>query len=123
MNQVCLTGRLGHDPELRFIPSGTAVCNASIAVERSYKQGDEWKKETSWVDLVVWGKLGERMATGLAKGDLVTVRGYLRQETWEKDGQKRSALKVVVEEATKGQTWGTSAGASPSSGADEDIPF
>lgn len=89
MNTVILSGRLGRDPELRFIPSGTAVMNCSIAVERSYKQGEDWKKETSWVDLIVWGKQGERMATGLAKGDLVTVRGYLKQETWEKDGQNR----------------------------------
>jgi len=90
MNSVNIIGRLGRDPELKYLTDGKAVCRFSIAL-------DEGKdRPPSWVDVSAFEKTAENVAQYLHKGDECAVSGRLRQETWEKDGQKRSALKVVA---------------------------
>ena len=95
-NKVMLMGNLTRDPELRFIANGSAVANFGLAVNRKFKQGDEWKDDVCYVDITVWGKQGENCAEYLSKGRPAFVEGYLKFSTWESDGQKRNKLEVVA---------------------------
>ena len=98
LNKVFLMGNLTRDPELRYIPSGTAVANFTVAVNRAYKDNTGEKKEdVSFIRVVVWGKMAEICGEYLTKGRPVLVEGRLKSRTWEsQDGQKRSALDVVA---------------------------
>ena len=98
LNKVFLMGNLTRDPELRYIPSGTAVANFTVAVNRPYKDtAGEKKEEVSFIRVVVWGKMAEVCGEYLTKGRPVMVEGRLKSRTWEgQDGQKRSALDVVA---------------------------
>ena len=91
MNIACLVGRLTKDPDLRTTSTGKSVCNFSIAVDRTFSD------DTDFFDVVAWGKTGENTSTYMAKGSQVAVSGRLEQQTWEKDGQKRSKVVVVAE--------------------------
>jgi single-strand DNA-binding protein len=97
LNQVTIEGRLTRDPELSYTPAGTAVCKLSLAVNRSYKKDDEWKEEVSYVDVTAWAKTAEAVCNRLHKGNGAVVSGYLKQERWEKDGQKHSRMGVVAD--------------------------
>ncbi len=96
MNRVTLVGRLTRDPELRYIPSGAAVISFSLAVNRRYKaQSGEWKEDTTFVDVVAWQALAERLNETLKKGSPVFVDGSLSSRSWETpEGQKRSKIEV-----------------------------
>ena len=98
LNKVFLMGNLTRDPELRYIPSGSAVANFSLAINRVYKDaGGEKKEEVSYVKVEVWGKMAEICGEYLTKGRPVLVEGRLKSRSWEtQDGQKRSALDVVA---------------------------
>lgn len=97
-NKVILIGNLTKDPEIRYTPSGTAVANFSLAVNRRYKQGDEVKDEVCFIDIVVFGKQAENSGKYLSKGQGVIIDGRLQQRRWESDdGQKRSKHEVVAE--------------------------
>ncbi|MFC1570167.1 single-stranded DNA-binding protein [Candidatus Omnitrophota bacterium] len=98
LNKVFLMGNLTRDPELRYIPSGTAVANFTVAVNRPYKDtAGEKKEEVSFIRVVVWGKMAEVCGEYLTKGRPVLVEGRLKSRAWEaQDGQKRSALDVVA---------------------------
>lgn len=89
MNKVLLVGRLGRDPELKATPSGSQVCNFSIAVKD--------QDSTVWVDCVAWNKAAEALCKFVHKGEQVGIEGRLQVRTWEKDGQKRSKTEVVVD--------------------------
>ena len=109
LNKVFLIGNLTRDPELRYIPSGAAVADIGIAVNRSFTKKDgEKSEETLFVKVVVWGKQAESSAKYLSKGRPVFIEGRLQSRSWEdKDGQKRSAMEVVAERV---QFLGTSQG-------------
>ena len=98
LNKVFLMGNLTRDPELRYIPSGSAVANFSVAVNRTYKDAaGEKKEDVSFIRVVVWGKMAEICGEYLTKGRPVLVEGRLKSRSWEaQDGQKRSALDVVA---------------------------
>jgi len=98
LNRVFLMGNLTRDPELRYIPSGTAVTGFDLAVNRMYtSQSGEKKQETSFVKIVVWGRRAEVCAEYLAKGSPAFVEGRLRSRSWEtQDGQKRNTIEVVA---------------------------
>ncbi|MEW6517528.1 MAG: single-stranded DNA-binding protein [candidate division FCPU426 bacterium] len=98
-NRVLLMGNLTRDPELRYIPNGSAVTNLRLAVNRSYKnQAGELKEEVTYVNVVVWGKQAENCAEYLAKGSSIFVEGRLQSRQWETDdGQKRSTIEVVAD--------------------------
>jgi len=91
-------GNLTRDPELRYIPSGTAVASFTIAANRYYKSTTgERKEETSFVRIVVWGRRAEVCGEFLSKGSPVFVEGRLRSRNWEgNDGQKRSTIEVIA---------------------------
>ena len=91
-------GNLTRDPELRFTANGSAVTSFGLAVNRKFKQGDEWKDDVCFVDITVWGKQGENCAEYLSKGRPAFVEGYLKFSEWDdkNDGQKRNKLGVVA---------------------------
>jgi len=96
INQVILVGRITRDAELRYTASGTALCNFSIAVNRRVKKGEQWSDEASFFDLTLWDKQAENLNKYLVKGTQIAVQGELRQDRWEKDGQKQSKVQVFV---------------------------
>jgi single-strand DNA-binding protein len=97
-NRVVLMGNLTRDIEVKYIQSGTAVANASLAVNEKRKDNNgQWVDDVTFVDLTLWGRTAEVAGEYLSKGSPVLVEGRLKQEQWEKDGQKRSKMIVVVE--------------------------
>ena len=99
-NKVLLMGNLTRDPELRYIPSGTAVAKFGLAVNRDYvdKQSGEKKENVCFVDITVWGKQAETCNQYLSKGRPVFIEGRLEFSSWEtKEGDKRSKLEVIAE--------------------------
>lgn len=97
-SKALIMGNLTRDPELKYIPSGTAVVNFTVAVNRRYTSQDgEIREETSFIPVVVWGKQAENCNQYLKKGSAVFVDGDLRQRSYEtQDGQKRSVIEVVA---------------------------
>src|SRR3990167_4034127 len=96
LNQVQLVGHLTRDPEKKFLTSGAAFAKFGLAVNRSWKKGDEWQEEVCFIDVTAWGKAGEWAAENLRKGSEAAVFGYLKHETWEKDGQRQSKHSVTA---------------------------
>jgi len=97
-NKVILIGNLTKDPEIRYTPSGTPVASFRLAVNRRYKQGEEFKEEVCYIDIVVFGKQAESCGQYLNKGSGVIVEGRLQERRWEgEDGQKRSKHEVVAQ--------------------------
>ncbi|MFH0838802.1 MAG: single-stranded DNA-binding protein [Candidatus Omnitrophota bacterium] len=98
LNKVLLIGNLTRDPELRYTPSGAAVCNFSMAINRTFVlQSGEKREETCFVRVVVWGKQAENVNQYLSKGSQVFVEGRLQYRTWEQEGQKRSTIEVIAD--------------------------
>jgi len=98
LNKVFLAGNLTRDPELRHIPSGSAVADLRLAINRRYRdQNDKDREEVVYVSVTVWGKTAENCSQYLTKGSPVLVEGRLKLDEWEKDGQKQSRLGVVAE--------------------------
>ena len=95
-NIVILAGRLTKDVELRFTPNGTPVAKLSLAFDRSYQKDGEWQQETSYLDVVVWEKRGEKCAEKLKKGSPVLVEGYIKTRSYEKDGINRKVTEIVA---------------------------
>jgi single-strand DNA-binding protein len=123
-NKVILMGNLTRDVEMKYTPSGMAVADIGIAVnERRKAQNGESVDEVTYVDITLWGRQAEIASEYLAKGASVLIEGRLRLDTWEKDGQKRSKLKVVGDNMRmlggKGQGGG---GSSQSQGGDDREP-
>jgi single-strand DNA-binding protein len=98
-NKVILMGNLTRDPELKMLPSNTAVCDFGMAVNRSWTGADGVKKEeVTFVDCSCFGKIAEVLAQYKKKGDALMVDGRLKLDQWDaQDGSKRSKLTVVVE--------------------------
>lgn len=96
-NRVIMIGNLTKDPELRYTASGLAVANFRLAVNSKFKAGDEFKEESLFIDVVVWGKQGESCSQYLAKGRPVLVEGRLQERSWESEGQRRSKMEIVAQ--------------------------
>lgn len=97
-NQVTVGGNLTRDIEIKYTPSGMAVCDISLAVNERRKSGNEYIDEVSYVDCTAFGKTAEVMEKYLGKGSSVLIGGKLKQERWQdKDGHNRSRLKVIVD--------------------------
>lgn len=95
LNRCVLIGRLTKDPELRHTQSEKAVCSFTLAVDRNY--GD--KKQTDFIEIVVWGKMGENCANYLSKGKMAAVDGQLTTRSYEaKDGHKVKVYEVVADQ-------------------------
>jgi len=142
-NKVLLLGNLTRDVELRHLPSGSAVANIGIAVNRRFRTQDgEDREETTFVDCEAYGRTAEVLSQYLSKGRPIFIEGRLRLDQWQdKDGSNRSKLKVVIENfqfvdsrggAGSGESGRASTGSrakAPAAAAahealgDDDIPF
>jgi len=98
MNVVVLIGRLVADPELKYTPSGVAVCHFTIAVDRRFKS-PSGEKESDFFEVTVWKQTAEYASNYLVKGQMVGVNGRLQTRSWvQQDGQKRYKTEVVAEQ-------------------------
>lgn len=133
LNKVFLIGNLTRAPELRYTPTGTAVSDLRLAVNRAYTtQSGEKRQETYFLTVVVWGKQAETCGEYLDKGSPILVEGRLQTREWEgKDGQRRNVVEVVAERI---QFLGRARGAGPEAEAveepgervqegEEEVPF
>ena len=99
-NKVILLGNLTRDPEVRYTPKGSAVCDLGIAINRQYTlDSGEKREEVTFVDVVLWARLAEIAGEYLKKGRPVFIEGRLQLDTWDdkQSGQKRSKLRVIGE--------------------------
>jgi single-strand DNA-binding protein len=138
LNKVILIGNLGRDPEVKYLPSGQAVANFSVATNERW-QGKDGKTEerTEWHRIVVFGKSAENCGEYLSKGRSVCIEGRLQTREWDdKSGQKRSTTEVVANRViflgSKGEGAGKELPAAeeeivydkpPKTGPGEDVPF
>jgi single-strand DNA-binding protein len=143
VNKVILVGRLGKDPEMKSLPSGTIVTKFSIATDEKYTdRAGEKQERTEWHNIVAWGKLAEICGQYLRKGKLVYIEGAIRTDSWEdkESGQKKYRTEIIantmqmLDKKGDGDEGGSYAGAgarkSPASAGassqmddDEDVPF
>ena len=97
LNKVMLLGNLTRDPELRYAPNGTPIANFGLAINRRYRQGEEWREDVCYVDVVTFGRQAETVGEYLSKGNLAMIEGRLQWRSWEtEDGQRRSKHEVVA---------------------------
>lgn len=129
LNKVTLIGHLGKDPELRYTPNGTAVCNFSLATTESYKADDgNWVDKTEWHNIVAWRKLAETCSNYLKKGSKIYAEGKITTESYEKDGgDKRYITKIVLNSMimldSKGGSGGSQSGSDSGSSSEESAPI
>ena len=123
INKVILVGNLGRDPETRYMPSGGAVTNVSIATSKGWKDKDsgEQKERTEWHRIVFFNKLAEIAGEYLKRGSKVYIEGELRTRDWEKDGQKHYTTEVVASEMQMLDSRGEMGGGGSSSGGQDSV--
>ncbi len=99
LNKIAIVGNVVAAPELRYTANGSAVCNIRIASNRKYKSGEEYKEDTCFITVIVWGKRGENCSKYLVKGSPIFIEGRLQSRSWEsKDGTKRNTIEIVAED-------------------------
>lgn len=138
INRVIISGNLTRDPELRSTASGFPVLGFGVAVNdrRKNQQTGEWEDYPNFIDCTMFGARAESLSSYLSKGTKVSIEGKLRWSQWERDGQKRSKIEVIVDElefmsSRNGDTASAPAAvaapapvvSSSPSVYDEDIPF
>lgn len=139
-NRVLLLGNVTRDPEVRYTPKGSAVCDLGVAVNRAYTtDSGEKREEVTFVDVTLWGRTAEVASEYLKKGRPVFIEGRLQMDTWDdkQTGQKRTRLRVVADNmqllggrpsggAESGESRQTSAPpkkSGPSEPDEDEIPF
>ena len=146
INKVIIVGNLGRDPETRYLPSGGAVTNVSVATSKSWRdrESGEQKDRTEWHRIVFFNRLAEIASEYLKRGSKIYLEGELRTREWEREGQKHYTTEIVANEMQMldsrggmegggGGNFGGSGGQSgrqqddfgppPSDDFDDDIPF
>jgi single-strand DNA-binding protein len=141
LNRHELIGRVGKDVEVRNLDNGNMVANFSIATTEKWKdKSGEKKEETSWHNIVIWGKLAEIAQKYVKKGDLIYVSGKSKTRSWEKDGITRYTTEVYVDDLKmlgskssggqqqstpepSGRTWQSETPPHVNTGASDDLPF
>jgi len=100
INRVVISGNLTRDPELRRTQSGMAIMSFGVAVNdrRRNQQTGEWEDYANFIDCTMFGNRAESLSNYLSKGTKVAIEGKLRWSQWERDGQKRSKIEVIVDE-------------------------
>ncbi len=99
LNSILVEGNLVKDPNTKTLPSGSQVCDFTLATNRFYKNGEEgFEKEVSYFDIEAWSRLGTACAQNLKKGRGVRVVGRLKQDRWvDPEGKQRAKVKIVAE--------------------------
>lgn len=98
INLAIITGNVTRDPELRFTPSGQAVCSFGVATNRSIKRGDQWEDAATFHNVVQWGKPAEYSASVLKKGMKVSISGRIDNRSYDaKDGTKKYISEIVAD--------------------------
>lgn len=98
INLQVLVGRIGRDPELKYLQGGQAVLKFSVATSEHFQKNGEWQEKTTWHNVVAWGKTAEYQGAKLAKGDLVFVQGSLESRKWTgQDGQERTSYETKAD--------------------------
>lgn len=121
LNKVFLMGNLTRDPELRYTPSGTPVCEFGMAINRSYttREGEK-RDETCFVNVTMWGRRGVVISEYFTKGRPILIEGRLKYDSWETAEGRRSKLGVVAENfefvGGRGGSGGGESGGPPSGG-------
>ena len=139
LNHFDVIGRLtrsleGDEKNFSYIGNGTAKAVVSIAVNSSVKKGDKYEDYVSYFDIQIFGKTAENLKPYLTKGTQIAVSAHLKQDRWEKDGQKRSAISIIADhvQLVGGKKDGNSSasnpapqqqGFGPDDGFPSDIPF
>lgn len=138
INSVNISGNLTRDPELRTTASGMAIMSLGVAVNdrRKNNQTGEWEDYANFIDCTMFGTRAQNIQQYLSKGTHVTISGKLRWSQWERDGQKRSKIEVIVDDidfsgnrnrdaapATDASAYSAPAIDASTSVYDEDIPF
>jgi len=139
INKVIIVGNLGADPETRYMPSGSAVTNLSVATSETWKdkQSGEQKERTEWHKVAMFNRLAEIAAEYLRKGSQVYIEGKLRTRKWQdRDGNDRWTTEIVADEMqmlggrgggsapmSSGQDHSSSPPQPPADDFDDDIPF
>jgi single-strand DNA-binding protein len=98
-NRVEIAGNLTRDPEVRYTPKGTAIADLAVALNRPIppaEEGGEWKQETTYVDVTVFGKTASRCGENLKKGAGVYIEGHLRLDEWVDQNTRQNRSKLVV---------------------------
>ena len=114
INSVVIVGNLTRDIEVRYSSSGVAIGRISVAVNRTWKNGDQWVDDVSYFDVVLFGNLAENRKQYLTRGQKVAVQGSLVQSRWEKDGQKNSKVEIRADNVQLVGSRGSANGASGS---------
>jgi single-strand DNA-binding protein len=137
-NKITLVGNLGRDPELRYTPQGTPVCNFSMATnERRKDKSGEMQDVTTWFRVTLWGRQAETASQYLTKGRMVYIEGRLRVDEWtDRDGKPRYTLEVnatdmqfigggtgAIEEPLAAKAAAAESPAESPQITDDDIPF
>jgi len=107
LNKVLLVGRLTRDPELKYTPSGAAVCGLRLASDRRYvdRNKGETQRETIFIDVTAWGRTGEWCNQYLRKGSALFVEGRLRQERWtDREGKNQDRISIVADRVQFAET-------------------
>jgi single-strand DNA-binding protein len=121
MNSYHCSGKLGRDPETKYVVVkgvSTAVTKFSVAVAHPYKPKDD--SQTFWINVVAWGKMGENIQKYFSKGQGILLEGYLTEQKWTKDGQEHRMTQMTV------IFWGFMGGkpeGAPAAASDDSIPF
>lgn len=129
INKAIITGNLTRDAELRSTGGGLSVANFAVAVNERVKNNStgEWEDRANYIDCTMFGRRAEALAQYMTKGTKVTIEGKLRWSQWEKNGEKRSKVEVVVDEVelmARGDKRAAEPATAPQGGVyDEDIPF
>lgn len=125
INRVNVTGNLTREVELRSTGSGMAVLTLGIAVNdrRKNPQSGEWEDQPNFLDCVMFGSRAESVAKMLSKGSKVAIEGKLRWSQWEKDGQKRSKIEIVVDDIEFLSTGAQKSSQQATACFDDDLPF
>jgi len=127
LNRCSFIGRLGRDPEVKYMPSGSAVVNFSIAVGQSWKDKEtgQKKEKTEWVRISAFGKLAEICGEYLSKGKQIFISGRMETRKWEKDGVPQYSTEIIANDVQfLGSRVDSQETSSPVvAGAGDDIPF
>jgi len=126
LNKVIIAGRLTRDPEMRQLPSGTALCKLGLASSRRFRTKDgENREETLFINVTCWGKTAQFVNDTFRKGRPILVEGRLKSDEWEdKSGQKRTPIEINADRI-EGLDWEDRGGGgrpSRSGGGEEEVP-